>query len=204
MHAQVWQALGTFATFLAVFVALFGSRLRHWMIPPQLSIALSSAEGWPGTVYVFDPATNKATYQSSAIWWHVQVANKTREIAVTGVHIFLLSIEAPDASGIFKPVWDGYAALGWRHEPNPQPKTIGYPVECDLCHILKEPLEVRLSPITKGQVPDRFTGPFKLALTLQARGVEADSRPLRLEISWNGKWSDDKAEMKRHLVVRPV
>ena len=151
-----------------------------------------------------DPATNKATYLTSAIWYHVEVDNKTRWSPITGVHIFLLSIEAPDASGKFKPVWEGYAPLGWRHEPDPNPKTLGHSAECDLCHILKNPLEVRLSPIIKGQVPERFTEPFKFVFTVQARGVEGDSDPRRLEISWNGKWSDDRDEMKRHLVVKAV
>lgn len=213
MSTPLWQfwtdwgikTLGTLATFIAVFVALFGSRLRHRLTPPRLSIALSSANGAAGTLHVFDPATNKATHQTSGFWHHVRVENKTRADPVTGVHIFLLLIEAPDvASGEFERVWEGDAKLGWRHEPDPEPKKIGYPAECDLCHILKEPLEVRLSPLVRGQVPDRFTQPFKLALTLQARGVEADSRPLRVEISWNGKWSDDRAEMSRHLVVKPV
>ena len=212
MSTPLWQfwidwvikTLGTLATFLAVLVALFGSRLRHRIAPPRLTIAHSSAEGMGGIVYALDPATNKAIHQTSALWHHVKVKNNTRADPVTGVHIFLLLIEAPDASGEFKRVWEGAAKLGWRHEPDPEQKTVGYPAECDLCHILKQPLEVRLSPLVKGQVPDRFTQPFKLALTLQARGVEADLDPLRLEISWEGKWSDDRAEMSRHLVVKPV
>jgi hypothetical protein len=53
-------------------------------------------------------------------------------------------------------------------------------------------------------VPEEFAQPFRLFLTLQARGVEAESNSLRLEISWDGKWSDAEAEMKRHLVVKPV
>lgn len=197
-------ALGTLATFLAVLVALFGARLRRWISPPHLSIRLSNAEGMRGSISTFDPETNKATYKTSAIWYHVQVENKTREAPITGVHIFLLSIEAPDAAGAFKPVWEGHAPLGWRHEADPTPKTIGYPAECDLCHVLKEPLEVRLSPIIKGQVLDTITGAFKFAFTLQARGIEAESKPLRLEISWSGMWSDNKADMMRHLVVKQV
>jgi hypothetical protein len=176
MSTPLWQfwtdwtvkALAALFTLLAVCAALFGSWLRHRITPPRLSIRLSSAEGMAGIVYTLDPATNKATYLTSAVWYHVQVENKTRWSPVTGVHIFLLSIEAPeDASGKFKPIWEGYAPLGWRHEPDPKPKTLGYPAECDLCHILKDPLEVRLSPIIKGQVPERFTEPFKFAFTLR-------------------------------------
>ena len=114
----------------------------------------------------------------------------------------MILIEAPDASGEFKPIWEGYAKLGCRHEPNLEPKDIGYHAECDLCHVLKDPREVRFSPLIKGQVPDTFIGPFKIGVTLQARDIEAESDLLCLEISWDGEWSDDRAEMKRHFVVK--
>jgi hypothetical protein len=108
-------------------------------------------------------------------------------------------MEAPDASGTFRPIWTGYAPLGWRHEASPEPKTIGHPADCDLCHVLNEPREARFSPLIKGQAPDTITGAFKIALTVQASGIEADSDRLRVEISWDGEWSDDRDEMMRHF-----
>lgn len=111
-------------------------------------------------------------------------------------------IEAPDASGTFQQIWEGSAPLGWRHEPDPSPKTIGYSAECDLCHVLKDPPMVRLSPVNKGQVPDTMTGAFRIAVTLQAKGIEAESDTVRFEISWNGQWSDDKDVMKNNFVVK--
>jgi uncharacterized membrane protein len=210
-HWQFWtdqtvKGLGTLFTFLAVFVALFGSWLRYRIFPPRLSIGLSSTEGMEATVYTLDRATNEATPLTRGLWYHVKVENDTRWQPVTGVHIFLRSIEAPDHSRAFKSIWQGYAALGWSHQGDkPEPKTIGYPAECDLCHVIKDPLEVRLSPLIKGQVPDTFTTPFNFIFTLQARGVEADSLPRRFEISWNGKWSDDRTEMTRtNFVVKQL
>ena len=132
--------------------------------------------------------------------YHVRVDDLTRWNPVTGVHIFLLSVEAPDASDEL----DASSPLSWRNEPNPQPKTIGYHAECDLCYVIKEPREVRLSPLIVGQVPSIYAGPFKIAVTLQARGIEADLNPLRVEISWNGEWSDHREEMKHHLVVKTI
>jgi hypothetical protein len=61
---------------------------------------------------------------------------------------------------------------------------------------------VRFSPIIRGQAPDYYTEKFRIAVTLQARGAEKDSNILRVKISWDGKWSDDKDEMKhQHLVL---
>ena len=44
-----------------------------------------------------------------------------------------------------------------------------------------------------------WTEPCKIAVVVQAKSLDGDSLPLRLEISWDGKWSDDAAQMKRHL-----
>ena len=179
MQAPLWQfwtdwaikALGTVATLLVAFIALFGAWLRNRIWPPGLTISLVCNEGYPSTV------------------------------VATDLYIFLLSVEVENAAGDFEPIWVGRAPLGWRHESNPQPKKIGHSWECDLCHILKDPLEVRFSPLIPGQAPDRYIEKFRIAVTLQARGVEKDSNILRIKISWDGKWSDDKTEMKRHHLV---
>jgi hypothetical protein len=210
MSTPLWQfwtdwtvkTLGTLATFLAVLVALFGERWRHRMSPPRLKLELSSREGMLAELHGLDRASNEATPRSTrGLWFHMRASNETRWKPVTGVHIFLRSIEAPDSSGEFQLIWEGNTALGWRHEPDKKPKTIGPPVESDLCHILKDPLQVRLSPIISGQVPDTFTKSFKFILTLQARGIEIDSSPRRIAISWDGEWSDDRAELARHHFV---
>jgi hypothetical protein len=206
---QVWsdlalKALGAGATFLAVLVALFGARLRHWLMPPRLKITLASAEGYPSVLHTLNLLTNQATV-TEGFWYHVRVENEARWSPATGVYIFVSLIEAPDAAGDYQPVWSGQAALHWRHDTSTDPKTVGYVAQGDLCHILRSPPEVRLSPLTPGALaPERFTGEFRVRLTLQARGVEADSKPLRIEISWNGQWADDIDGMKRRLVVKPV
>jgi hypothetical protein len=210
MQTPLWQywtdftikALGTVATFLAVFVALFGAWLRNWIWPPTLTVSLVSSEGYSSNLWIFDKATGKQLHQTPGFWYHVSVENRTRWNPVTDLYIFILSIEVRDAAGNFIPSWVGRCPLGWRHESNPQPKKVGYSSECDLCHILKEPLEVRLTPIVPGQVPDVYGEPIRIALTLQARGIEAESKPLRIEISWDGKWADNKDDLKRHFVVK--
>jgi hypothetical protein len=138
------------------------------------------------------------------LWHHIRVESQKRWKSVTGVYVYLLSIEVPDADGAYQPVWEGDARLGWRAEPNQQPKDIGSPAECDLCHVVKEPLQLGLSPLIRGQIPDTFTGNVKMIFTLQARGLEADSDVLRIQISWDGKWSDIRSEMRRHLVVKTL
>jgi hypothetical protein len=197
------KALGTAATFLAVFVALFGSWLRNVIAPPRLTISLASGSGFPSILYGRNIATQEL-HQTAGFWYHVRVDNHTRWNPVSDVYVFLLSVEAPDAAGQFKPIWVGQTPLGWRLDANPQPKKIGYTAECDLCHILQDPLSLNLSPIVVGQVPSNFNQATRLRLTLRARGIERDSNELRVQIAWDGQWPDDRAEMSRHLVVELV
>jgi hypothetical protein len=195
------KALGTLATLLAVVVALFGARLRNWLAPPNLAIALADEAGWPAVLHMLDHRTNVATL-TTGLWFHVRVSNSRRWSPVTGLHIMLISIEAPDAAERWQFVWKGQCPLTWRHEPSQAPKSVGYDAECDLCYVLKEPRGLRLSPMNRGQVEDTFRpGAIRIALTVQARGIEADSPPLRLELSWNGQWSDDASQMRRNFVI---
>jgi hypothetical protein len=125
---------------------------------------------------------------------------------VTGVYIYLVQIEAPDASGTMKVGWERSASLTWRHDPNQDPKTIGHFAECDLCHIIKGPSpHVKLSPHVPGQLPfNEIRSPFHFIFTLQASGVEADSNRIRIAVYWNGLWSDNPEEMANHLVVKQL
>jgi hypothetical protein len=85
MQAPIWQfwtdwgvkALGALATFLAVLVALFGSRLQHWVNPPKLMISLANTKGWPAVLHVIDLRTNTAQ-QTNGFWYHMRVDNRTR------------------------------------------------------------------------------------------------------------------------------
>jgi hypothetical protein len=82
-QTPIWQfwtdwgvkAFGALATFLAVLVALFGSRLQHWMNPPKLTIRLANPDGWPAVLHVIDLQTNTAQ-RTNGFWYHVRVDNQ--------------------------------------------------------------------------------------------------------------------------------
>ncbi len=193
----IFKGVGAGVALVGVLVSLYVLRLRNWLSPPRLELALVNPEGWQGAVYFLDESNKAAPAREvKGIWYHVRVSNKTRWSPVAGVHVFLLSIEAPDASGAFQQVWrEPPTALVWRFEAgNSEPKTIGRAEECELCLILKDTRVLRLSPIKENQVPNTFSPPVTLILTLQARGVEADSEPYRLRINWQGQWSDDQKQ----------
>ena len=83
-------------------------------------------------------------------------------------------------------------------------QTVGRAEDGDLCSVV-EGKWLELQPLFNSFALDakRDTA-CKLLVTLQARGVEADSNLLRVKISWDGKWSDDAGEMAHHMVVEEV
>jgi hypothetical protein len=117
----------------------------------------------------------------------------------------MLEIQEPDASGEMKPMWQGMMPLKWRSVGYlPLGKTIGYPAECDLCHAIKDGW-IEISPaIPEPAMKVQRTEQCSFMLVLQARSVEEDSDVIRVQISWNGRWSSDADEMARNLVIRTV
>ena len=142
---------------------------------------------------------------TDGLWYHVRVQNERRWNPASDAQVYLLSIEEEDAAGRPTSIWIGNAALGWRHESPQQPKRIGAPAECDLCHILKEPLGLYLSPIFPASVrPSGFQKKCRIVLTLLGRSAEVDSERYRYRISWNGEWSDDRSQQMRNLVIEEI
>jgi hypothetical protein len=125
----------------------------------------------------------------------------------TEVQLLLLSVEEPDAAGNFKVRWNSEVPLCWRDQPfKPQTFKIGRPREADLFSVVESvaggPPHLQLSPAyAPSTLQYKWHSPCKLALTIQASGVEADSNKLRVEVAWDGKWSNDPKAMRHHLTI---
>jgi hypothetical protein len=117
----------------------------------------------------------------------------------------MLEIQEPDAAGEMKSIWRGAMPLKWRSVGYlPFGKTIGYWAECDLCSVVKDGW-VEIHPvIVDFSMNVQRTRECRFIVVLQARSVEADSNTLRVEIAWNGQWSDDTEQMDRNLVLRLI
>ena len=63
--------------------------------------------------------------------------------------------------------------------------------------------ELRLIPsIVPNNFPDVFQGHnTRLWITAVARGIDAMSNELRLQVDWDGQWEPGNDEMRRHLKV---
>jgi hypothetical protein len=98
----------------------------------------------------------------------------------------------------------GAIPLTVRHEGVVR-RVIGPEVDFTLCAVYREDPQHRaqyfmLHPVVKAtDMPFYFDQPFKIALVLQAQSIETEPNLLRVEIIWNGQWSDDTERMSRNL-----
>lgn len=193
-------AVGTFG---AVYVALYGERLRARLFRPSLELDLTNPLGESTRVQLISP--DGSTRSEEARYYHVRVANASRWPIATQVQVYLIRIERPDASGRMQIVWTGDMPLRWRlQEVKPIALSIGPPADCDLCSVVKGKW-LALHPLVSATNLDPFAyqnAPPTIVLTLQARGTEGDSLLTRFEISWDQQWEPGDLEMARHFVVR--
>jgi hypothetical protein len=86
----------------------------------------------------------------------------------------------------------------------PVARAIGSTGRIDICSVM-EGGSLQLHPLLKpNNLEVQFTKATKLVITIQARGSEADSAPLRLSLAWDGDWNEGTQEMRRHFIIKPA
>lgn len=198
-------AAGTWA---AVMVALFGDWLRAKLFPLHLDLELVDSSGdltiqdrnWIDDNKVPQHRRAKARY------YYVVVRNTGRVRIAHDVQIMLidLAVEGPD--GQPQVVGKGPLPLVWQHQQlYPLLRTVGTAGDeavADFFFVLEEkPLEFVLA-LVPNNFPNKIDAPLKVWVTLEARAIEGRSKPLRLQIAWNGKWHDGREEMAENLPVK--
>jgi len=87
---------------------------------------------------------------------------------------------------------------------HPQTLLIGPNRVCDLGRIVSgSPFELMLY-FTPNSFDREVRANQKIHVELTAVADNGESNPIRIEISWNGNWSDDTIEMSQNLVVRQL
>lgn len=204
------QIISAIGTFLAVFVALFGEPLRKKLFPPRLRLILDEPAGLAVPIDVRAP--DGCVRRTTARYYHVRVVNDRRWSPATACRVFISQIAENDASGRPVPKLTSAIALRWREWDTlgPEPRTVGAGAEVDLCSVVRgrgdnEAKWVEFHPVVMPMAFEwRRRSAFQLFVTLQASAVEADSPPLQLQVSWDGRWADGSNEMQHHLVVGRV
>ncbi len=198
---SVAVAIGTIAT---VIVALFGQGFRSKFFPPQLVLKLAVTEGEKARVRLawLDQGEPKERWED-ARYYHLRVSNERRWSPANNVQVFLIRMEEQGPDSELQITWSGEVPMRWRlQEVFPPARTIGPAADCDLCSVVKGKWLELLPLVAPYNMDVKRRQKSLVVLSLQARGNEADSPILRVQISWDGGWEDGAQEMKRHLVVK--
>lgn len=189
------------ATFLAVFAALFGDKVRAFLFPPRLQLTLGAREGEKTKL-----TDEKGDYLDDVRYYYVQVSNARRLISpAEQTQVFLTRIEEPGPSGDFQVTWLGDVPMRWRNQEFVPPlRTIGPKVDIDFCRIEKKGGLWLMPIILPNNLKYKRTEACKFRATLQARSNLVDSGSLRVLVAWDGKWDDGVEEMKSHFDIRPA
>jgi len=196
--AEWLTAIGTIAV---AVMAIWGDWIRTHIAGPKLQLSLR-ADG-------FRTPRTDGVKSWNAIFFHLLVSNGRTWSPAEAVRVMVVGIarRRPDGSYIAEPLI-AHFQLTWAfpefHELFP---TIAERSEtCDL-GFLDGPAaqQFRLSTYIK---PSTFPGYVArsdaVRVTLVASAHNGQSRPLIVEISWDGTWSEDLQEMEKHLVVKEI
>lgn len=200
-------------TFLAVLAALFRDWFQAKFFPPLLFLRLLDHRGTDLTPEFSYIVVDEKPVPTASRWYHVEVSNRRRYISpAADIQVVLREVGIPNSVGAF--IWQsaGDVPLPVRHGALRPGRTLGRPLECDLCNVFQRsttaegapPIFGLAIPVPVTNLPRQRTQPFRMAVRLQGRSIEADSNVLTLEIAWDGQWAHDAAQMANHLVICPV
>ncbi len=192
---QVFIAIGTI---IISILAVWGDKIRSYIAGPKLKFGLHNPLG---------DITLRGDGRRT-IYYHVKVNNERRWAAARRVRILCNSIskKAPDGSFVQEPLIIP-VQLTWAfptfHEILP---TILADDICDLGYLDEGSNTFKLSIYI---YPNNFRGFIGANETMRVGLIAAadnfiSKSSYALEISWDGKWSSDLNEMRKHLVIKQI
>jgi len=181
-------------TFILGFIAIWGDRIRSRFFGPKLRVFLLNPMG------ELNPLNDGRQCRN----YHLTVTNNRKWAPAHNVQIFLTKIfrQAADGSLIDKS-FSGPLQLTWQFpEYHPQRLLIGPDRVCDIGRVINgNPFELMLY-FTPNNFSKDVEAHQKTQVEVVAVADNGESEPTRIEIAWDGNWSDDTMEMNRHLIVR--
>jgi len=197
---EIWsliiQGAVAVGTLIVAIIAIWGNRIRSWWSGPKLKIYLHNPMG----------ELTKLNDGTAVRYYHLRVVNGRKWSPAHNVRVLLTKIFQPAADGRWVDrSFSGPLQLTWQfpqfHVRFP---FIGPDDISDLGCIV----EGQQFAITPYVVPNNFNGYVgpnqRIKVEVIAVADNGQSEPVLIEIAWDGNWSDDTAEMGRHLVVKEV
>jgi hypothetical protein len=193
---SVWIALGgIIVTFLAVVVAIWGERLRQLLSSPKLRLSLDS------------PALTSRNDGHQGWYYILRVDNERSSSPATNVQVLLTRVLKQTPDGDWEDqTFSGPVPVMWRWpEIQPPYETVGPDKWATFGYVIANTqrlvLQFYFSPnnLTASIPPDEPT-----RLEFCAVSDTGRSKPLLVQVDWDGGWAEDAVEMHNHLTVQSV
>jgi hypothetical protein len=191
--AAIFTAVGTVSV---AALALFG----HAITGPRLRLALARAQG---NFYRRANAKNSVYYHievRNRPWFSKTTAEQVR-VSVTGI-----CRRGPDGKfSTLEPVVFS-AQLFWAPSEMREPfRAVTKREVADFGFLVEDGNEFRLNTIWSSYSRSGVMAGEAMRVEVTATGSNIYSaKKLFLEVAWDGTWSNDLDELRRHLVVKPV
>jgi hypothetical protein len=203
MKTSDWiAAVGVLGTWVIALLALWGDWFKS-LFPFLRPVLAIEPIGLGDPV---DQTDSIGKVIRTARYYQLRVKN-VRPGRVPAAHeaqVLITRVEQPDAAGQPILVFGETVPLGWvRGEVYPLLRTIGPAVDASLFWVGADGAFAFLPIVWPNHFPKPVKGAATFWITVQAQSIEADSRPLRLKIVWDGQWQPGASELAKHLIVLP-
>ena len=193
---SLWiNSIFAFLTFAAIIAAIWGEKIRQIWTKPKLKIML------------YEPSLTKTTTGIKGWYFLIRVSNERPSSPAINVRILLTNIykKGPDGSWI-EQKFSGPTQVMWRWPQfSPLYTTVG-PEELSTFGFLLEDADSFELQLYWRPNNLQCNIPSNEATRLKFKAVSdtAESKPLIIELAWDGIWVEGRDEMKDHLVVKEV
>lgn len=199
---QIWslviEAVGVIATVIIIFIALFGEKIKQLWNSPKLKIDLT------------EPTCNITGPPSKQWGWYyrIKVWNKRKRVPAENTILNLNKVYKKTSEYDWQEQhFSGPSQINWQWtKTTPRKINIGYNEEIATFGSILE--HGNLFNLKLYEYPNNLRRSIQAneptVLEFQAVAYNAKSKPLLVEVSWNGEWSNKELEMKKKFVVHQI
>jgi len=193
--AAVFTAIGTVSVGV---LAIWGDFFRYKLAGPQLELSLINPRG---------DLTSRGN-KKLAYFFHLKIRNRRIWSPAKDVRVLLERIarRRPDGSFFTEPLVYPLPFVWTPMELGDFQRTIADAETCDLGFLDQDTDRFRLATLI---IPNNFRGYVLANDAIRVRIVASgqnvtSSKPLFLEIAWDGIWTADRDDMKKHFVIKEI
>jgi hypothetical protein len=184
MAVPAWVSeLGITAQVFIAIVAIYGEKIRGRLSRPRLHIMLLNVEG--------DREPKEIGGSIVTVTYHrLQIRNTTRYSVANEVQVFVTKIERREATGDIRTEFSGAAPLAWQHQAlYPNARNIGHSTLAFVDLLYLSPGTIHLASVEPRpeSLGGDWRGELHFWITVMARGLNAESKSVRLEIRHEGE-----------------